>query len=399
MYTTLSSCLKTEDGESMRIVINATVTSQREKTGIATFGTNLLKALKELDDVHSYCIFTLNDPDLEKMSNREFDVRTLPGIFRFLPVEFSWICWYLWYYTGFNLQLGSIKPDAYLSLDFSLPGYKNCPRVCMVYDLTPLLLEGAYPERFKTRYKMQVAHAIKNADRVITISQSARKDILEYFGVDSQKVEVVYPGFDDNLFTATKDPGTDKKTLDRYGINYPYILFIGALEPKKNIIRLIDAFEKVKKDGRIPHRLVIGGKRSWNDAAVFEKITTSTMRSEINYAGYLPNQDLPALMRNADLFIFPSLNEGFGIPPLEAMACGTPVITSTVSSLPEVVADAGILIDPYNVEEMAAVITRVLSSDDLRQAMVRKGLERAKLFSWHKAAHDMLEIISEVSGR
>ncbi len=380
----------------MRIVINSTVTSQKEKTGIATFASNLLKAINKLAADNSYDIFTLNDRELEAAGKEGFKIHSFPGLFHRLPVEFSWICWYLWQYTGFNLQLGAIKPDVYLSLDFSLPGYRKCPRVCMVYDLTPLLLEGAYPARFKARYKMQVDHAVKHADIVVTISEAARKDILAYFTVDPEKIKVIYPGFDESTFTPEKDPENDSGVLHGHGINYPYILYLGALENKKNIPRLIEAFEKVKKDVDIPHRLVLGGKRSWNDVEIFKKIDGSPVRNDISYIGYVPYRDLPVLLRNADVFVFPSLSEGFGIPPLEAMACGVPVITSDSSSLPEVVADAGLLVDPHDVDMMAGAVSRVLSDRELRLDMINRGLQRAKLFSWQKAAQDMLDILAKV---
>ena len=383
----------------MHIVVNATVTSQREKTGIAMFTTNLLRAMREQSSGNSYDVFTLQDPELEKWSSPGFKVHRLPGIFSALPVEFSWACWYAWHYTAFRLQLKRMKPDAYLSFDFSLPGYKKCPRACMVYDLTPLLLEGAYPERFRTRFRMQVSHAVRVADRVVTISQAVKKDIQEYFNVAPERIDVIYPGYDESFFVAKGDDEADRAVLDRHGIDYPYILFLGALEQKKNVPRLIEAYEKVRQDKNIPHRLVLGGKRAWNDKDIFEKITLSPFSGDINYIGYVQHSDLPALMRKAGLFVFPSLNEGFGIPPLEAMACGAPVITSNVSALPEVAGDAAILIDPYNVDEMAQAILKVLSDRDYRLRMVEKGLEQARLFSWSRSAAGMLDILAGAAGR
>lgn len=267
----------------------------------------------------------------------------------------------------------------------------------MVYDLTPLLLEGAYPEHFRVRFRLQVADAVKNADRIITISQSAKKDIMDYFKADPEKIEVIYPGFDESVYNAEKDVEADNRVLERHGIKSPYILFLGAFEPKKNIPRLIEAFEKVKKGGDVPHRLVLGGKRSWNDKEVFDKIAGSDVKNEIDYIGYVPYRDLPALMRNAAMFVFPSLNEGFGMPPLEAMACGAPVITSNVSSLPEVVGPAGILVDPDNVDEMADAIHKIAVDSNLREELGRKGLEQARLFSWRKSAENVLAVLAQIS--
>lgn len=378
----------------MRIVVNATVTSQREKTGIAMFTTNLLRAMKELPQDNSYDVFTLLDPELESWDGARFRLHSLPGIFSSAPVELNWACWYAWYYTAFGMQMGCLKPDVYLSFDFSLPGYRKCPRACMVYDLTPLVLEGAYPDRFRNRFRMQVAHAVKHADRVITISKAVKKDIQQYLGVDPNRIEVVYPGYDESFFTAEGNPAADQVVLDRHGIDYPYILFMGALEQKKNVPRLIEAYEKVWQESNISHRLVLGGKRAWNDKEIFEKITRSPVGAEIIYIGYVPRSDLPALLRGAELFVFPSLNEGFGIPPLEAMACGVPVITSNVSALPELAGGAGLLVDPYKVDDIAQAIVKALSEPAFRLEMKERGLERARSFSWRKSAADMLNILA-----
>lgn len=396
IYITLYAYLKT-GGEPLHIFVNATVTSQQEKSGVATFATNLLKAMKELPADNCYDVMTIYDPDLACLKSPCFSVRSFPAIFHQLPLKFSWLCWYIWQYTGLNRQLGLIKPDVYLSFDFNLPSYNKCTKACMVYDLTPLLLEDAYPEHFRVRFRLQVADAVKNADRIITISQSAKKDIMAYFNAEPGRIEVIYPGFDNHIYKAEKNIKADKMVLERNGIVHPYILFLGAFEPKKNIPRLIEAFEKVKKNGSVPHRLVLGGKRSWHDKEVFDKIAGSPFRNEIDYIGYVPYPDLPALMRNADLFVFPSLNEGFGMPVLEAMACGTPVITSRISSLPEVAGDAGILVDPYDTDDMAEAMYRIVVDGSKREQMRCKGLERSGQFSWRRSAELVLSVLADIS--
>ena len=383
----------------MHVVINATVTSQREKTGIAVFTENLIKAMCEQERDNIYDVFTLQSPVLKKPSEQILKVHSLPVIFSKLPAKLSWACWYAWYYTAFNMQLDRMKPDVYLSFDFTVPGYHRCPAICMIYDLTPLLFPETYPEHFRIRFGKQVAHAVKNTERLVTISQAVKKDIQKYYNVGPEKIDVIYPGYDEKKFTVEGDKNVDKAVLSRLGIKLPYVLFLGTMEKKKNIPRLIEAYNIVRENSSIIHKLVLGGKRDWNDSDIFESITHSPVAEDINYIGYVPHDDLPSVMRNADLFVFPSLNEGFGRPPLEAMACGVPVITSRVSALPEVVGDAGILIDPYNVDEIAQAIVNVLSNRELRQNMVRKGLDQARLFSWRKAAADMLSILSSVSGR
>jgi glycosyltransferase involved in cell wall biosynthesis len=169
------------------------------------------------------------------------------------------------------------------------------------------------------------------------------------------------------------------------------------LQTNKNIPRLIKAFSLLKKERKISHQLVIVGKKYIGYEAILRAFHESAASDDIILTGYVPTEELPLLISGADVFVFPSLYEGFGLPPLEAMACGTPVITSNVSSLPEAVGDAGILVDPYNIREIAEAMYRVISDGNLREQMRRKGLERARLFSWHKAAKEMLRLFEAFS--
>jgi glycosyltransferase involved in cell wall biosynthesis len=276
-----------------------------------------------------------------------------------------------------------------------MPPYCPYSRIVTIYDLTPVVLKGAHRADFRFKFGKEVSHAARRADKIIAISQSTKKDLINLLGAKPEKISVVYPGYDDDIFKPSPDPHKIETALRKYGIIRSYIIYVGILEPKKNILRLVEAFASLKREGKIVHKLVIAGKRAWGDETVFQAVRRNGLEGEVIFTGYVPQEELPLLMSGADVFVFPSLHEGFGIPPLEAMACGTPVIASNASSLPEVVGDAGILVDPYNVDEIAEAIYKVVSDGKLREQMRRKGLERAKLFSWKKAAQQTLQILED----
>jgi glycosyltransferase involved in cell wall biosynthesis len=379
----------------IRVAVNATVINEKEKTGIALFALNLLRSLQTLDQTNHYDVFTLTGSDTGLISGVNFKMRPLPGFFKRFPYLHQWMIWYAWYYTGHSCQLAAMKPDVLLSLDFDVPLHTKCPSVCMIYDLTPLIFKDMFSKHFRIRYKWQLNHAARNAAKIIAISQDCKKDIVNYLGMDPQKIIVAYPGFDSRLFKPESDLQKVKEFKERYALGDEYILFMGALNARKNVIRIIEAFETLKKEYGTKHKLVIAGKRAWNDEIIFEKIRSSSYNSDIIVPGYLPYEAVPILMSGADMFIFPSLHEGFGIPLLEAMACGTPVITSNTSSLPEVVGDAGLLVDPYNVGDIASAMHRVISEPVLRETMVRKGLEQARLFAWERTARSVLTVLEQ----
>jgi glycosyltransferase involved in cell wall biosynthesis len=180
----------------------------------------------------------------------------------------------------------------------------------------------------------------------------------------------------------------------KYDIKGEYLLYVGTLEPRKNVVRLLQAFHKLKREGHTDYKLVITGAKGWLYQNIFSLISKLELHHQVIFTGWVPEEELPILMSGAQVLVYPSLYEGFGLPPLQAMACGTPVITSNISSMPEVVGDAAILIDPYNIDEIATAIHQVLSDGDLRQRMSQMGIERAKLFSLEKEARQTIEIFN-----
>jgi glycosyltransferase involved in cell wall biosynthesis len=234
--------------------------------------------------------------------------------------------------------------------------------------------------------------SIKKADIIIAVSYSTKRDIINYFEIKEEKIKVVYPGVESRF----RPIRNIKEYRLRNNLPSKMILNVGTLEPRKNVVTLIKAFKKLRKLGFKNYKLVIAGDKGWLYKPIFDEIKSSGLQKEVLFLGCVKDEDLPILYNCADVFVYPSFYEGFGFPPLEAMACGIPVITSNTSSLPEVVDNAGIMVDPDDVNSLCNAMYNVLKDKELWHQMSKKGLERAKLFSWKETAKKILEIYDEV---
>jgi glycosyltransferase involved in cell wall biosynthesis len=265
--------------------------------------------------------------------------------------------------------------------------------IVTIHDLIQILFPNENQKIVYICQKMMFPKIVQSIDKIISDSHHTKQDIIKHFKIPEDKIKVIHLAASENY-----RPLNEKEIINikqKYNLNYPFILYVGTLEPRKNIPTLLKALYKLKKQG-IKHKLVITGKKGWKYKSIFETIDKLNLQKDVIFTGYVPDEDLPALYNAADLFVYPSLYEGFGLPPLEAMQCGTPVITSNTSSLPEVVGDAGIMVNPYDVDELANKMYEVLTNDGLREELSKKGLERAKLFSWKKCAEEHLKVYEEV---
>jgi glycosyltransferase involved in cell wall biosynthesis len=244
---------------------------------------------------------------------------------------------------------------------------------------------ATYPQKFPALKRFYLRTftrlSVQRAQRIIAISKNTKRDVVQQYGVLPSKVDLVYYGLDP-AFCPLSDDQVAGFRRER-SLPERFILFVGTLEPRKNVTRLIEAYARLPNP-RLP-LLLVGGK-GWLYDEVFARVEALSLSAEVQFVGYVPGEELPWWYNAADLFVYPSVYEGFGLPPLEAMACGTPVITSNVSSLPEVVGDAGLLVNPDDTEELAAAMNRVLSDADLAQEMQVTGLAQARTFSWQTAA-------------
>jgi len=278
--------------------------------------------------------------------------------------------------------------------------FLRVPYIITVHDLIRYLdLDGdesfiSRPNRRDRHYLSLDYKGIRKAIRIIAVSQSTKNDLIHYLGIPDEQISVVYEGIDHSLF----------QPVSHRIYNYPYILFVGSEQPRKNFTTLLKAFSQLKSEpGFKELKLVKVGKAGGQEAnfrnQTMEVIESLNLSSEVIFTEFVPEADLPAYYSGAEVFVLPSLYEGFGFPVLEAMACACPVITSNISSLPEVTGKAGIMVDPYDIDSLAQAMRRVLTSSELRDSMIRRGLEQAKRFSWEKTAEQTLEVYNKVENR
>ena len=284
------------------------------------------------------------------------------------------------------------SPDLIHYPNFNMPLAGGKPVVVTIHDLIYYLNFGACPNRLAYLYaRFMFKRVVKKAQKIIAVSEFTKKEIVRHLGVEEKKVAVIYHGVSP-LYRPVE--GLTRKTaLSRYGIKGGYVFYVGTHQPRKNLVRLVQAFVSIKDK---EHQLVIAGKIDPRRAELYNIVKEKGLEGRILFIGFVPEEDLPALYSGAAAFVFPSLSEGFGRPPLEAMACGAPVVSSNVTSLPEVVGDAGILVDPADAGAIADGIDRLLASPMLRSELREKGFERIKKFSWEAAAKKTLRVYEEV---
>ncbi|MGQ9675217.1 MAG: glycosyltransferase family 4 protein [Chloroflexota bacterium] len=285
--------------------------------------------------------------------------------------------------------------DVLHSMGYVKPLASRCPSVVTVYDLSFL----KYPETFNRPNRFYLSlltrYSARNANRIIAISLSTKKDLIDLLGVPADRIEVVCPGVED-CFRPIGDAAVLDDFRRRRQVPDRFILFFGTLEPRKGADKLVEAYATLKKETGLPHRLVLGGAKGWLYESIFARVRALGLEREVIFTGYVPQEEQPLWYNCADLFVYPSMYEGFGFPPLEAMACGTPVITSNVSSLPEVVGDAAVLVEPGKATPLFEAMVRVLLDERCRERMAERGLIRARAFSWPEAARITLDLYQAV---
>jgi glycosyltransferase involved in cell wall biosynthesis len=271
---------------------------------------------------------------------------------------------------------------------------QNSANVITVSDLIPVHFPHYYSGA--VNWFRESFEKAEQMEAVLTYSEYTKYDMAQTLGVNTDNVTVVPLAAHEDYRPIT-DRTEIRGVLQKYDLgDRPYILHIGSLEPRKNLTRLVEAFHMLKlEEPSLEHQLVLAGNASLMSEPIFEAIQGLKLRSDVKWLDFVPFGDLPALLNGADLFVFPSIYEGFGLPPLEAMACGTPVATSNATSIPEVVSDAGLLFDPYRIKDMAEAMHQILTDSDLRELLRQKGLKRAKTFSWQKTARSTLTAYEE----
>lgn len=309
--------------------------------------------------------------------------------YKFFGPKFMWTQFAL----PIHLTFGR-RPDLFFSLSHYGPRFSPVPYVITIFDLSYL----HYPRLFKKddlyQLKNWTKYSIKGAKHIFAISKSTKEDIIKNYGIDPKKITVTYIGYDQKLFKPQLKEKI-QKVKKIYKISGDYIIFIGTLQPRKNLERLIEAFKNSKLDiGNL--KLVIVGRKGWLYDSIFEKVKGLRLEAKVIFTGYVTDYDLPPLISGAQAYVLPSLWEGFGIPVIEAQACGVPVAVSNVSSLPEIIGESGILVNPEKTDSIAEGIKKALN-EKTRTDLVKKGFENVKRFSWEKCAKETLKVLEKVA--
>jgi len=289
------------------------------------------------------------------------------------------------------VQINLRKYDLYFEPNFIPLNIRSKKIVATVHDFSFHLHPEWHPRERTEYFSRNFFKRIEKADLIITGSRYIEREAFDLFNGKDLRIVTIYYGYNDVLFNTHKKAEEEKASpLGNY------ILFVGSIEPRKNLLGLLKAYlllpEYIKKD----FKLLLTGYKGWGNQEIVERM--EQLKGRVNYLGYLNNEELAALYRGASCLVFPSFYEGFGLPPLEAMACGCSVVVSNVASLPEVCGEAAYYVNPYDVESIAEGMYKVLTDEDLRRSLIEKGLERAKLFSWEKSAKEHLKVFEEVSG-
>lgn len=329
-----------------------------------------------------------------------FPIEQLPLV-KALQVPFPFMtlfraCLYAWRrLTG----MPTLKDcDLFFGTNFRGVFREGMKTVLTVHDMVHEYYPETVEEINMRYYRTEFPEAVQRADLLIAVSEETKRDILKFLPVPENKVKVIYNGVDERFRPVTDSMARDR-VRQRYNLPERFILMVGSIQPRKNIAGVLRALASMVESNKdFPWKLVLAGGGGWKNEGISEQIRALGLNDRVHFTGYVAEEDLPTLYSCADLFVFPSLYEGFGLPVVEAMACGVPVVTSNNSCLPEIAGDAAVLVDPHDTADIANGMLRLLEDQELRNLCVSRGLERARLFSWKTAAQQTLQAFHELVG-
>lgn len=276
--------------------------------------------------------------------------------------------------------------------------YKNkkCRYIVTIHDLITRILPDKFSFKHRAVQNSILSLVLKKADKVIAVSSSTKKDLLRFYPRCEEKIKVIYEGVEPYFYPRSAQE--IKRLMEKYNIDQNYFLFLGTLEPRKNIERVVESFIRFKEETGAEQKLVITGRKGWLYKGILEQMQNSLCSQDIIFTDFVEDQDLPSLYSGAEVFLYPSLYEGFGLPLLEAMACGVPVITSNLSSLQELAEGSALLVNPRDVNQLAQAMERLIRDQQIKTKLKKKGLERTKQFSWRKTAEQTFKLYKEILG-
>lgn len=374
----------------MIIGIDGNEANVAERVGVNEYAFQILRNLQKLREKggnpHKLIVY-LKEKPLDDMPKemQNFMYKIIPGgafwiITRLMP----------------NLFLDKQKPDVFFSPSHYIPPIAPMPRICSIMDLGYLNFSGQFRKKDFWQLKVWSAISIFISKAIIAISNSTKRDIVRHYSFAKNKIYVTPLAYDPNQFNTQISEKDVRRVKNRYTIVDDYVLYLGTLKPSKNIEGLIEAFAGI--ESRVSGiKLVIAGKKGWMYESIYKKAENLGLTNKVVFADFVPEEDKPALIKGAKVFVLPSFWEGFGIDALNAMACGVPVVASDRGSLPEVMGEAGILVDPDSIESIADGIKSVLLADPAKyNRLAELGLTQAKKFSWEKCARQTLKILEHV---
>jgi len=355
--------------------------------GNESYAANLIEGLARIDNVNAYTLYVTTNEASDRYCRRwpNFTVRLTRPHTPLIRIPLT-----------LSAELRRNPVDV-LHVQFTAPPFCPCPVVVSVHDLSFEHLPNTFNRRSRTQLRLTVRRSVRRAAHVLTLSEHTRKDVIDTYGVAADRVETIpiaaAPHF---------GPVSDDKELQRvrhtYGIDSDYILSVGSIQPRKNLVRLIQAYELLRDNHstvKLP-KLVLVGKRAWLYDETLRALEKTGLKERVILTGYVPESDLPPLYSGALCLVYPSFFEGFGLPPLEAMQCGTPVIIGNKTSLPEVVGDAAISVDPFDLHAIARALEDVVNKPALREELRVKGFARARMFNWEETARRTLKVYEHV---
>jgi glycosyltransferase involved in cell wall biosynthesis len=375
----------------MRIAIDYTA-AIRQGAGIGSYVRHLVATLLAQDSHNQYVLLTSGQATAERPFPTGKNVR---GRSIFIPDRYLNVLWYRWR-LPLPITLFSGPLDIYHGPDFVLPPLpKKVRKVVTIHDLAFMEQPAFAVPELATYLRKVVPEAIAASDVVTTVSHEVSRTLIKHFQVPHEKLRVVPPGVEPYV-RRISDPVILEATRHKFGLKSPLLLAVGTLQPRKNHIGLIKAFYRAQQKKKGAAMLAIAGGAGWLYEETRALVAQLKLERKVRFLGQVSDLELITLYSMADIFAFPSFFEGFGIPPLEAMACGTPVITSDTSSLPEVVGDAALLVDPHDIDALANAIILLLENEQLREQLRQKGYQQVKNFTWRSSSRKMLDIYQKL---
>jgi glycosyltransferase involved in cell wall biosynthesis len=370
------------------IGIDASRAILTQRTGTEHYSASLLRALSELPDAQrrSVVLYANVASEGEAVERLGFD---LPPSWIARAIPFP----RLWTHARLSWEMLTRAPGALFVPSHVVPLWHPRRTVVTVHDLGYIYYPQAHTRFSRLYLHLSTRFSAHAARRVIAISDATRRDLVKHYKVPPRKIEVIYHGRDP-IFMRVTDEQKLRETVARYGVEQPYCIHVGTLQPRKNLGLLIEAWERLRTVMERPPQLLLAGKRGWLYDSLRRDVQTKGLSNLIKFADYVEREDLPALYSGAMALTFPSLYEGFGLPPLEAMSCGTPVLASTASSVPEVVGHAALLLDPHDAAAWADAVRLLSSNEALRESLSAKGLARAAHFTWERCARETWKVIA-----